>query len=129
MAKPLTDSDAWEHVVNLATKLVILGKQIERQGGGRDVWTTAGTLQGFAVRRLELAESNARSVRSNPPEGVALGKRFSDRVYGIQYKHRDDGKDYQHPFKAGVQLWKANIGGHDAVVILGAHGQPITEEF
>lgn len=72
----------------------------------------------------------SRGVHENPPEpDVKLHKCFSERVYGIQYKHDDDGRDYQHPFKPGVQLWKATIDGQDAVVMVGKRGQQITGEF
>lgn len=78
----------------------------------------------------EMLFQLGRGVHENPPtDGVSLGKRFSDRAIAIQYKHRDDKLDYSHDFKPGVELWKARMGGQDAVVIIGAHGQPITEEF
>lgn len=85
----------------------------------------------FEVQNIakDMLYQLARGVHENPPADTVLGKRFSDRVYTIMYQHRDDRLDYKHDFKPGVQLWKANIGGQDAVIIIGAQGQAITEEF
>lgn len=139
-----SELEAWQHVENIMVQLVALGKKIANSGDTRgdsvrvfaaNVMSVAGKMmnqldEGMHVNPARSFRRNpALVVWPNPPHDIVLGKRFSDRVYEIRYKHRDDSLDYKHTFKAGVELWKANVGGNNAVIIIGAHGQNITEEF
>ena len=78
--------------------------------------------------RKKFKANPALVIWPNPPHDLSLGRKFGNEVYSIRYKHVD-GENYQHDFEPDVQLWKARIGGHDGVIIIGAHGQPITGEF
>lgn len=58
----------------------------------------------------------------NPPHSSD----WSDRVYAIQYKHKQDGDDYEHEFQRGVCL-RANTDG--SVTLYRRDGRPVWEEF
>ncbi len=58
----------------------------------------------------------------NPPRASD----WSDRVYAIQYKHKQDGDDYEHEFERGVCL-RANTDG--SVTLYRRDGRPVWEEF
>jgi hypothetical protein len=59
----------------------------------------------------------------NPRRVVAL---LSRRVYGVQYKHTDDGKAYQHKFGVGVCMELLSDG---SVRLYHKNGKPLFGDF
>lgn len=52
------------------------------------------------------------TILGNPalPRGLRVSRQLSRRVFAIQYKHVQDGKDYQHDFASGVCMELLNDG-------------------
>ena len=69
--------------------------------------------------------------RRNPLPGTSVraGDRISDRVYEVAYRHDEDGEDYKHEFKAGVELWTVTLGKAKAIVIVGKDQQDLWRDF
>lgn len=61
-------------------------------------------------------------LRSNPPNNLHM----SDRVYAIQYRHVEDGQDYEHRFGPGVRMDAEPSGG---IRLTHTKGRPLSEEF
>lgn len=68
----------------------------------------------------KLRKNPALAIVGNPPSD------WSDRVYAIQYRHKQDRRDYEHEFEPGVCL-RANKDG--SVTLYRKDGRPIWEDF
>lgn len=84
------------------------------------------------IREIEsiLRELQAQVMRDkhvNPPLAVyALNPPMSHRVYAIEYKHAEDGKDYRHDFQTGVLMAPQSDG---SLVIRHKANKPLVEDF
>lgn len=70
-------------------------------------------------------------MRRNPLPGTSVraDEQISDRVYELAYRHAEDGLDYKHEFKAGVELWTVTMGKARCVVLSGTNGQDLWQDF
>lgn len=96
-------------------------------GGYREkrVYYGSTKRQAIADFRREFQKKNplAALILPNPNRGASD---WSDRVYSIAYKHKQDGDDYEHEFERGVCL-RANADG--SVTLYRRDGRPVWEEF
>lgn len=84
-----------------------------------DVSRTVGT--------IILGHVSESEYEPNPPRGTTgRGTKVSGRVYEIRYKHAADGKNYRHPFKAGVC---AELLPDGSVRLYHAKGKPLMRDF
>lgn len=116
-----SEGRAWRDVQSFAAQLKgsihddtrAIGRQLDKLARDMRAQLLEGTHQNPALM-----------IVGNPPK---RGKNdWSKRVYSIQYKHLQDGKDYEHDFEPGTCL-RANADG--SVTIYRSDGRPVWEEF
>lgn len=109
-APAYSEKKAWAAVHKIAARLA--GSQV----------SAAVQEEGYALRELAgaMLEQLGRGVHinpmlavfgANPPRRVVTG---SDDVQGILYRHKEDGRDYVHPFGHGVKV-KNNRDGSTVI--------------
>jgi hypothetical protein len=94
--------------------------------GARKYDSVDGHLRGVRIGSINakvVLVTAIKAYHENPPRsGVAV----SDRVYEIRYKHAADGKNYRHPFQAGVCAEWLPDG---SVRLYHKNGKPLMREF
>jgi hypothetical protein len=83
------------------------------------------------MRRRRRAPINVPAERNPPLVAFANPRRrvvaqLSRRVYAVQYRHCEDGKDYSHEFHAGVCLELLSDG---SIRIYSRTGKPLFGDY
>ena len=132
----LSEREAWRQVKKLALYAALTDSASQRNTALHDIGIEAERM--LAQLRTGVHENppllvglNPGRVRHNPLPGTAVRaqEQISDRVYEIAYRHADDGNDYKHDFKAGVELWTVTMGKARCVVLAGKDGQDLWQDF
>lgn len=100
-----SESSAWKYV---AEEMRIIRQMLDNNS----IRAAEERLRGI----LQVAESMLAQVRAgvhkNPATIPLLGRdrnriggeRMSNRVLAVEYQHKEDGKEYRHDFRPGVQM-------------------------
>lgn len=81
------------------------------------------TLLGELLDQVEagIHTNPALVIYGNPP-----GRHIGREVYGVEYRHAKDGKDYRHDFEGGAELWGLEDG---SLLIRSRKGRRHWEDF
>jgi hypothetical protein len=72
------------------------------------------------------------AIWPNPPGSIRISfdGRLSTRVYLVQYKHSEDGQDYEHAFAPGIAMLRVILnGGAHAILMVSEKGEDIWQDF
>lgn len=132
-----SEHEAWQNVKRLARQAALTTRLQERDVLLHDIEVEAERM--LAQIRNDIHKNPALLVGLNPPRqmhhnplpatAVRAEEQISDRVYELAYRHADDGLDYKHGFKAGVELWTVTMGKARCVVLAGKNGQDLWQDF
>lgn len=126
MTRRRSETAAWREVQDAAAELkdsrfehiASVGRQLDQLAREMRAQLVEGVHENPAL--MIVGNPPRRRSRSNPRSD------WSDRVYAIQYRHKGDGRDYEHDFERGVSL-RANEDG--SVTLYRKDGRPVWEEF
>ena len=131
-----SEKEAWRKVLSVAATLPLGGKRDALMELAADMLDQVA--QGVHTNP-RFAKNPGLVIWPNPPGGarrnplpatsVRAEEKLSPRVYEIGYKHEEDGQKYKHEFAPGVEMWLVMMGGRQAVVVFGTHGQDVFGDF
>lgn len=100
---PYSERQAWQAVKEMAARIA---RGLKGQTGFDELEADAlimGNLAEYMLDQLGrgVHKNPMLAVFGNPPKGAVTG---SDDIQAILYRHKEDGRDYVHPFGQGVKV-------------------------
>ena len=100
---PYSERQAWKAVQEMARRIA---RGLKGRAGLEELEADAIIMGNLAEYMLDQVARGVHknpllAVFGNPPKGAVTG---SDDIQAILYRHKEDGRDYVHPFGQGVKV-------------------------